>query len=403
MEDTANRERETPEADLFLSVNKKSTPNFEHPERNEDSIFSNAEKGIAIVCDGMGGESGAKEASTAAIDSVSRSLLQIKNDEEIEKAKAAMEDAFREANEEVMKASPDGGTTATAVKVISNGYTDIAIVGSIGDSVCCLLRDGELTQITEDDGFVSLEPSPTEIRARLDAVRYYKQFKELSQKEQELFRSRNVLYAALGQGGAPHIYSLELKEGDTLLVMSDGPVDNLTGDEFAVLTNANSNNLAEVIVDAAYNESLNRLSEHPWNNAEPDANFRAKADDMSVVEIKVTSQRNSELRLILNGFEREIGTMKHDYGRHIEEKISDFIRDNGMLIKDPVLAKSLIDLHMEAINKNIANSESILFRTSERFDNSMESLFNAAGMNISSDSDLSWIPSKAWRERHKDL
>lgn len=280
--------KERKELGLGLKMAGKSEPSLRHPEVNEDAIAHSAEKGIAMLFDGVGGMSAGDKASRTAINFLATSLTTIKDtDPAIVKRK--IESAMIACSTKVTREVPAGATTAVVAKFIDNGGTRRVIIGSVGDSRAYIFRDSKLQQITEDDsalGGVSLAEKRA-IGERLDQVASSQDLARLSDQERGLFNRRNLIAQSLGDGEKPpqpHSYHIALKPGDVILLTSDGVHDNLTSDEIArsVATNSGFGKetaLVNDLVGQAKNRS--RLE---------GSHIRGKMDDISAVVVKVAFQ-----------------------------------------------------------------------------------------------------------------
>jgi serine/threonine protein phosphatase PrpC len=177
--------------------------------------------GLFVVADGMGGKAGGEIASRVTVETVPAVVQEALTDSEGDASDGQIAEALREAieaaNEVVYKqarANPElrgMGTTCVAA-LIRNGS---AIVGHVGDSRVYLLRGGRLAQLTEDHSLVQ-----EHVRAG-----------EMSAEEARGSRFKNVITRAVGiaERVAPEIKILELAEGDTLLLCSDG-LTNMVSD-----------------------------------------------------------------------------------------------------------------------------------------------------------------------------
>lgn len=173
---------------------------------NEDSLFptsSGASGGpvLLMVADGMGGAVAGEIASRVAVETAS--------------AQAAADDVTPEsrvvsANEAVAEAVVTNsslagmGTTLTLVLLTEGGTANFA---HVGDTRAYLLRDGELSHLTTDH---------TLVNELIDLGR-------ISPEEAEHHPHRHLLTRVLGLGSVGvETRSLELHEGDRILLCSDG-------------------------------------------------------------------------------------------------------------------------------------------------------------------------------------
>ena len=148
----SNEQAEVSPSELFLYSTTVSDVGTVRAN-NQDSSF--AGEHLVAICDGMGGHAGGDTASTIAI----RSLAHIERDDNSQDVSAIatmMETSVLTAHDAIVgKARRERklsgmGTTVTAVALVA----DYWVIAHIGDSRAYLLRDGELTQITQDHSYV---------------------------------------------------------------------------------------------------------------------------------------------------------------------------------------------------------------------------------------------------------
>ncbi len=180
-----------------------------HPGRkrhvNQDAVGQRFTPygGVFIVADGMGGHRTGEVASQLAVQHILDHLTQTPP------SPSALLEAFETANHAIYEAGqrPESrgmGTTATAL-LLDLPY---ALIGHVGDSRAYLLRDGTLTQLTQDHSWVA-----ERVRQGL-----------LTMEEARNHRWRNVITNALGS--FPHarvdLIGLKVRPGDVFLLCSDG-------------------------------------------------------------------------------------------------------------------------------------------------------------------------------------
>jgi PPM family protein phosphatase len=132
------------------------------------------------------------------------------------------------------------GTTVTAVLFDGDDFGRAALM-HVGDSRGYLFRDGVLTQLTKDDTYVQALVDQGVITP--DGARRHPQRSLVTQAMQ-------------GQPIAPYATSLEPREGDVLLLCSDGLSDVVTDDQIARLMGDRTglDECARSLVDAALEE-----------------------------------------------------------------------------------------------------------------------------------------------------
>lgn len=258
--------------EFSLKIFGKTEASIEHPERNEDAIGFDQQGKWAVLLDGMGGLDAGDEASRTALDAIVKRIAKIKDNADPSKAQQEIAKAFNEASEQVKKRVPKGGTTAVAVKVVGRDRK-IAVITSVGDSRLYRFRQGDLEQITQDDSRI-----PIPLREKLDNV---SEENELSEDELNYYKMRKYITGHLGQKEPlnVHTYTVELSEGDNLVLTSDGVHDNLTASEIQVALESGTE-LADKLVEASFNRAMQEGS-----------HFRAKKDDISAIIIEFSGRK----------------------------------------------------------------------------------------------------------------
>jgi serine/threonine protein phosphatase PrpC len=199
-------------------------------ERNEDRILVDAEHGLYLVADGMGGHSHGEMAAELAIttirhyiDSSSDRLdvtwpfgynfnLSVDANRLINAVQLANRHVWRQA-----ESAPEFsgmGTTVAAVLANANKIT----IGNVGDSRVYLWREGSLHQLTVDDTWVHAISGRG--AANVDAFTH---------------PMRSFLTQAVGSKDAVevHIAEEELMAGDLVILTSDGIHGFITDGEIA--------------------------------------------------------------------------------------------------------------------------------------------------------------------------
>ncbi len=174
---------------------------------NEDYFITDAQSGIFILADGMGGANAGEYASRLSAESLHQYLLQApaRDREDM------LEQAFHEANRAVRQAASgkpelDGmGTTLLAARAIGDSRLEI---GSVGDSRAYFCSHGELSRVTEDQTWVA------EVGSRIG----------LTEEALRKHPMRHVLTMAVGTAEDLRVQSstVDLDSGDQVLLCSDG-------------------------------------------------------------------------------------------------------------------------------------------------------------------------------------
>lgn len=169
--------------------------------------------GFFVVTDGMGGHQAGEVASSLAARLVTHQvikkiylpfLLDETPGADMDPLTEILRDAVEEANGQVHKRVPGGGTTLTCALILGQR----AYIAHVGDSRAYLLTGHDMRQLTQDHSFVG----------RLIELG------ELSPEEAAVHPQRHVLYRAVGQGDRLDIdtYQQPLPPGSRLLLCSDG-------------------------------------------------------------------------------------------------------------------------------------------------------------------------------------
>ncbi|MFZ2491251.1 MAG: Stp1/IreP family PP2C-type Ser/Thr phosphatase [Thermoanaerobaculia bacterium] len=188
-------------------------------QHNEDALLLEADAGLFLVADGMGGHAAGEIASRISVDAISEFIVHTREDdgtwphaydERYGRQTNRLIAAIRLANTRVLEAMRKDarlrGMGTTVVGCLTDGTT--VSVGHVGDSRAYMVRGGQLTRITNDHSWVF-----EQVQAGM-----------LTEAEAERHPLRNVITRALG--GAlqvtPDASEIEAQPGDTFLLCSDG-------------------------------------------------------------------------------------------------------------------------------------------------------------------------------------
>ena len=172
---------------------------------NEDAAWFDARRGVFAVADGMGGHQAGEVASRIAIDAV-RQMAESGDMPGI----APLQGAVLRAQEEIVshaKAHPECAGMGTTLSVLWRGGR-FMYIAHVGDSRIYRLRDGILSQITQDHSLVE-----ELVRAGL-----------ITHEEARVHPRRNIITRALGTEGdnAPDLLACDVRPGDVWLLCTDG-------------------------------------------------------------------------------------------------------------------------------------------------------------------------------------
>jgi len=238
-------------------------------DHNEDAVASDAEMGLLVLADGMGGYKAGEVASEIAVLTIVAELKEALLDFEPGQVDAVsgmqaesllIIDAVAKANESIFTVSQSqpqcaGMGTTLVVAMFTN---DKVLVGHIGDSRMYRLRDAELTQITEDHSLLQ-----EQLKSGL-----------ITPEQAKVSNNKNLVTRAVGIDETVdlELHEYEVQVGDIYLLCSDGLTDLVDDDEISIiLAKLNAN------LEAAANQLIKM------------ANDNGGKDNISVILARVTS------------------------------------------------------------------------------------------------------------------
>ena len=186
-------------------------------ELNEDNLrWAQLSDDLALyaVADGMGGHESGEVASQLAIQNLFRTAQRLveqsgDGDWSHEELDSLLRSSFRDANNGVVDMArsreSNMGTTLVTGLVYKNAHLYVA---NVGDSRCYILRDGRMTQVSQDHSLVA----------------YLVQMGEITSEQARVHPSGNILVRSVGSvpDVEVDVFHLEVFEKDRLLLCSDG-------------------------------------------------------------------------------------------------------------------------------------------------------------------------------------
>ncbi len=190
-------------------------------DTNEDSYCVRPDLGLYMVADGMGGHAAGEVASRMAVETIEAFINDTRDadvnrtwpfpyDTQLSLDGNRIKAAFRLANRRVASAIENDdalrGMATTAVAVLVAKGTPV--VAHVGDSRAYMLRDGQLTQLTQDHSWVG-----EQVRAGM-----------LSEADARRHPWRNVVTRAIAGGDDPEVevHEVALQPGDRIVICCDG-------------------------------------------------------------------------------------------------------------------------------------------------------------------------------------
>ena len=218
-------------------------------DHNEDFITWDAERGLALLADGMGGHNAGDVASRMSVESIEKSLLAALEqplpageEGDLSPLGRLLERAVSEANDTVFAAGEENaqqkGMGTTLVALVLHG--DRVLVAHVGDSRLYRLHGRELSAVTRDHSLVR------------------QMMEEGIMTEEEAHDSpfTHVITQAVGVRDAvdAEIQEFEAVPGDVYLLCSDGLTDLVEDgeiEETLVAAQGNWERAAQHLVDLA--------------------------------------------------------------------------------------------------------------------------------------------------------
>jgi serine/threonine protein phosphatase PrpC len=203
--------------------------------RNEDNLLKMPEENLFAVADGMGGHSSGEVASQIAVEGIANFFKATRQDEDItwpykmDKNRPYDENRFimsvKLANLRIFEASQREaryrgmGTTIAGVNFVDGD----ALIAHVGDSRVYRVRNGKLTQLTEDHSLLN----------------DYIKAKKLTPDEIANFPHKNVIVRALGMKETVlvDLSRHTLQAGDLFISCSDGLSGMVTDEELLEVIN----------------------------------------------------------------------------------------------------------------------------------------------------------------------
>jgi len=202
---------------------------------NEDSFVADAELGLFVVADGMGGQAAGEVASKVAVEAIYQFIKLTDEQRDItwptgyitnlSHGQNRLRTAMLLANQEIYRSAQEdaglrGMGTTVVCSLVEEDRVDIA---HVGDSRVYLLRAGELEPLTSDHSWIREQVGKgviTEDQARNHPY-------------------RNVVTRALG--AAPEVEAdfdkMQLRNGDLLMLCTDGLNSMLSDAEMEAILN----------------------------------------------------------------------------------------------------------------------------------------------------------------------
>ncbi len=197
-------------------------------KNNEDAFHIEEASGLYVVCDGMGGHASGELASRLTVEAIANFVTNTMLEPGFRwpyntpgattLETRILDSAVRLANRAVYDAAiaePRHKGMGTTIVALMVGQQQIGVV-HVGDSRVYRLRNGDLTQLTDDHSLLN----------------HYIKTRGLTDEQIRTFKGKNVIVRAIGLRDTvqPDVQIVDAQGGDVLLLCSDGLTD-LVSDE----------------------------------------------------------------------------------------------------------------------------------------------------------------------------
>ena len=210
---------------------------------NQDFVFASEQpvgklKNLFIVADGMGGHNAGDYASKYTVETIMEEIGRSEEELSVKNIRQAIEtanDRIRQKAKEDIALSGMGTTV-----VVASCMDHVLEVANVGDSRLYIIGE-EIRQVTRDHSLV-------EEMVRMGG---------LEREEARNHPEKNIITRAIGAGKTVEVdfFTVELTEGDIILMCSDGLTNMLEDKEIFEIVHAKKDirSAAEALVKAANN------------------------------------------------------------------------------------------------------------------------------------------------------
>lgn len=225
---------------------------------NQDAFFVMPDERIFLVADGVGGHNDGELASRTVMADIAEYVKEkpLPDDADDETVKNYFENVIRYVNTHIYdmarKNAPGGMATTLVALYLKDGK---AYAANVGDSRIYQIRDGGITQITEDHTYVN-----SLVKEGI-----------ITKEQGKTHPDRNMITRAIGaeKDVRPDLFIFDIKEGDILLLCTDGLYNEVSDQELceALSSAGDMRTACSALVD--------------------EANLRGGADNITAVSVRV--------------------------------------------------------------------------------------------------------------------
>jgi PPM family protein phosphatase len=186
---------------------------------NEDRFYCDADRGIFLVIDGIGGHAAGEKAADVAL-----SMVRSRLERETGSAGERIREAITVANNEIFRlartnAEWNGMACVLTVTVVEDGS---AVIGHVGDSRLYKIRGGRIQKITHDHSPVGEREDSSDL-SEAEAMRH--------PRRNEVYRDAGTEEHTPDDPEFIELIRVPFEDDSALLVCSDGLSDQVTSAE----------------------------------------------------------------------------------------------------------------------------------------------------------------------------
>jgi serine/threonine protein phosphatase PrpC len=186
--------------------------------RNEDRYWADAERGVFLVVDGVGGQAAGEIAAETAVTAIRESVFQAGSPDE--RVRRAIAHANNRIYSRSQTEAPLHGMACVLTLALVDG--DEITIGHVGDSRLYLIWNGSIRKLTSDHSPVGEDEDAGEL-SELEAMRH--------PRRNEVFRDVGSRPRTAGEPGFVEIRRCRFRPEAAILLCSDGLTDQLTAAE----------------------------------------------------------------------------------------------------------------------------------------------------------------------------
>jgi serine/threonine protein phosphatase PrpC len=206
-------------------------------DRNEDRYWIDAERGVFLVVDGVGGQAAGELAAQTAVDAIRESIFD-GGAAAAERVRAAITRANNRIFERARSAEElQGMACVLTLAVVEGGQITI---GHVGDSRLYLFWNGAIRKLTSDHSPVGEEEDSGEL-SEAEAM--------LHPRRNEVFRDVGSRLHSAGDEDFIEIRQCRFRQDAAILLCSDGLTDALTSAQVREIVDTYEGDAARVACD----------------------------------------------------------------------------------------------------------------------------------------------------------